>query len=304
MKIFRLLFPMLMIVAFCLWLDRTPLLAESRAPDGSLTQTKAIVDAAKAFLASLSPEQRKGIQFDFERPKAASATQFDMASMGRPASGKPPGNKQAESDTTSHRPSLNGQLPRNNGSERAGAPASGEQYGKAIWSNFPVSITKRPGIELGILSVPQRALADRLLKLALSPAGFEKIRQIMGSDQKLADAGTDFIAGKDHYLIGIFGTPEINKPWMIEFGGHHLGLNIVIAGKNAAMTPTLTGAQPAVYTANGKTVRVLAAENDLAFNLINSLGAEEKKKAILNYKIGDLILGPGHDGETIVPEGI
>ena len=30
----------------------------------------------------------------------------------------------------------------------------------------------------------------------------------------------------------------------------------------------------------------------------------QRKQAILNYRVGDLVLGPGHDGETIQPEGL
>lgn len=67
---------------------------------------------------------------------------------------------------------------------------------------------------------------------------------------------------------------------------------------------TLTGAQPAVYTSNGKTVRALAQENDKAFALLNALDANERKQAILNYEVHDLVLGPGHAGETIQPEGL
>ena len=37
-------------------------------------------------------------------------------------------------------------------------------------------------------------------------------------------------------------------PWMLQFGGHHLALNITIAGERGVLTPTLTGAQPALYT--------------------------------------------------------
>jgi hypothetical protein len=47
-------------------------------------------------------------------------------------------------------------------------------------------------------------------------------------------------------------------------GGHHLALNITVAGELGTITPTLTGAQPATYTSNGKTVRALAQENDKA----------------------------------------
>ena len=63
-----------------------------------------------------------------------------------------------------------------------------------------------------------------------------------------------------------------------------------------ALPPTLTGAQPAVYTTNGKTIRVLAGENDKAFALLDTLDAGQRKQAILNYSVGDLVLGPGHDG--------
>jgi hypothetical protein len=44
---------------------------------------------------------------------------------------------------------------------------------------------------------------------------------------------------------------------MLQFGGHHLALNITIAGEHGVLTPTLTGAQPALYTINGKAVRPL-----------------------------------------------
>jgi hypothetical protein len=143
-----------------------------------------------------------------------------------------------------------------------------------------------------------------LLQAALSKMGYQKVMDIMGSDQALADGGTNYVSGKDSYTLAIFGPPDPLKPWMIEFGGHHFGLNVFIAGAEGALTPTLTGAQPAIYQANGKTIRVLAEENDKAFDLLDALDEGQRKKAILNYKINDLVLGPGHDGEVIVAEGL
>ncbi len=70
------------------------------------------------------------------------------------------------------------------------------------------------------------------------------------------------------------------------------------------MTPTLTGAQPSVYKQGDKTVRVLAQENDTAFALLDALTEKQRKQAILNYQVGDLVLGPGHAGEQILPEGL
>jgi hypothetical protein len=110
--------------------------------------------------------------------------------------------------------------------------------------------------------------------------------------------------GKDLYYISILGTPSEKDPWMLQFGGHHLALNITIAGEQGILTPTLTGAQPAVYTLNGKTVRPLAGESDKAFALLNALADGQKKQAILSYRLADLVLGPGQDGKTIQPEGL
>src|SRR5206468_11955255 len=91
---------------------------------------------------------------------------------------------------------------------------------------------------------------------------------------------------------------------MLQFGGHHLALNITIAGARGVLTPTLTGAQPALYTSNGKTVRPLGQESDKALALLNDLDESQRKQAILSYRLADLVLGPGQDGKTIQPEGL
>jgi hypothetical protein len=286
------------ILSVC-WIIKSPALASNPQQATPEDQTKAIVAAANDFLNTLSTEQRKAVQFEFLRPKVASPTQFDMSRMrGGPPGGKRPGNGDTSGRPPDQRPDNDDNGP------RGGPPASGEQYGKAVWSNFPINITARPGIEIGSLDAKQRRAAIHLLEVVLSTKGFEKVQQIMGSDQALADAGTDVTAGANHYLFAIFGTPDNTKPWMLEFGGHHLGLNIVIAAGRGALTPTLTGAQPAVYSSGGKTIRVLAQENDQAFALLNSFNDDQRKKAILNYKVRDLVLGPGHDGQTIVAEGL
>jgi hypothetical protein len=110
--------------------------------------------------------------------------------------------------------------------------------------------------------------------------------------------------GKDLYYISILGTPSEKNPWMLQFGGHHLALNITIDGERGILTPTLTGAQPALYTLNGKTVRPLGQESDKALGLLNALDENERKQAVLNYRVADLVLGPGQDGKTIQPEGL
>lgn len=91
---------------------------------------------------------------------------------------------------------------------------------------------------------------------------------------------------------------------MLQFGGHHLALNFTIAGNKGVMTPSLIGAQPATFRANGKTIRPLGRESDKALALLESLDANQRQQAILNYRLADLVLGPGQDGRRIAPEGL
>jgi hypothetical protein len=268
------------------------------------SQTNRIVKATNAFLNTLSAEQRIKISFAFIQQKAAVSAKFARTNTpGGPPQGN--GNKQGPPQGGSGVMPPQGGPPNGGGGKGAQFPGFiGEQYGQAVWSNYPVSDVPRPGLKLGSLTIPQREAAMKMLQELLSAKGYEKVLQIMGSDQALADGGTNFTSGKDAYTLAIFGTPNEKTPWMVEFNGHHLGLNVVIAGLQGALTPTLTGAQPSVYQSNGKTVRVLADENDKAFDLLDTFDETQRKKVILNYSIGDLVLGPGHDGEVIVPEGL
>jgi hypothetical protein len=110
--------------------------------------------------------------------------------------------------------------------------------------------------------------------------------------------------GSDLYYISFLGKPSNTTPWMLQFGGHHLALNITIAGTKGVLTPTLTGAQPASFQLNGKTVRPIGRESDKALALLQSLDEKQRKQAILSYTVSDLVLGPGQDGKKIIPEGL
>ena len=157
---------------------------------------------------------------------------------------------------------------------------------------------------MGELNPAQRSAALALVSSALSRRGFEKIQQIMEADETLKKNENNPIFGKDLYYISILGTPSEKDPWILQFGGHHLALNFTIAGERGILTPTLTGAQPALYTIDGKTVRPLGQESDKAVLLLTALDESQRKQAILSYRLADLVLGPGQDGKTIQPEGL
>jgi len=70
------------------------------------------------------------------------------------------------------------------------------------------------------------------------------------------------------------------------------------------LTPTLTGAQPALFRLNGKTIRPVGRESDKALALLLALDDSQRKQAVLTYKVADLVLGPGQDGKKLIPDGL
>ena len=94
--------------------------------------------------------------------------------------------------------------------------------------------------------------------------------------------GGGLVFGQDEYFLAFVGTPSISTPWMLQFGGHHLAINLTLAGGQASMTPSLPAAQPATFTFEGREIRPLGRENDKGFELINALDPAARSQAILN----------------------
>jgi hypothetical protein len=173
------------------------------------------------------------------------------------------------------------------------------------WSNLPTGIVQRAGLRMGDLTQAQRDTAMAVLSAALSPSGYQKVVQIVEGDEVLrkgSNGGPKF--GRDEYYVSFVGQPSATEPWMIQFGGHHLGINITLVGDQGTLAPSHTGSQPAIYELEGKTIRPLGRETDKAFALIGSLDETQRKQAILGSQMHDLVLGPGRDGQTIEPEGV
>jgi hypothetical protein len=184
------------------------------------------------------------------------------------------------------------------------------------WSNLPTGVFQRNGLRFGDMTLRQRQAALALVAAALSREGYQKVTNIMNADESLKSAGGGRTGGRqgggpggvrfglDEYYVALLGKPAMATPWMIQFGGHHLAINVTMVGSNSVMTPSLPATQPAKYTLNGQTIRPLGNENDKGFGLIDALDAAQQKQAILNYQVADLVLGPGADGKVIQPEGI
>ena len=198
---------------------------------------------------------------------------------------------------------------------------------RARWSNLPTGFLRRGGISLKEMSPAQKAAALDLLKTVLSPMGYEKVSEIRMADDDFKANGSNRgtrgggggpppvgpgrapfnrgdMFGSDLYYISFVGKPSTSAAWMLQFGGHHLALNITIVADKNIMTPSLTGAQPATFKVDGKTVRPLGRESDKALALLQSLDTQQRSEALLKYQVADLVLGPGQDGRRITPEGL
>ncbi len=182
---------------------------------------------------------------------------------------------------------------------------------KRIWSNLPVTFVKRNGVRLGDLKKGQRDKAMALVAAVLSKDGYQKVIDIMDGDEKLTEkggkgkGGKGPMFGKDQYYLAVFGTPSEAKPWMVQFGGHHLGVNVTVVGKNFVLSPTHTAAQPGAFKRGDVEVRPLGKEIDAAHKLLASLNEKQRAQAVVGERPqGELLLGPGREGRKVEPKGI
>jgi hypothetical protein len=188
---------------------------------------------------------------------------------------------------------------------------------RTVWSNLPsgatmqTGATERNGLKLALMTPAQEKAALALVATTLSRDGYQKVMAIVDADQVLEErsaatraTGSRTRFGRGEYYVAILGAPSTTTPWMVQFGGHHLAINVTVAGRDNVLTPTHTGTQPASYTVEGRTVRPLGDENDKAFTLMGALSPEQQKQAVLGYEVRNLVLPPGADGKVIQPEGV
>jgi hypothetical protein len=206
--------------------------------------------------------------------------------------------------------------------ERFLASLSAEQGAKARmtfddpkrldWHFIPKA--ERKGLQVKEMSPDQRKLAHALVHSGLSEVGFEKATTIMSLEAILHElekgTGTN-IRDPERYYVTIFGTPGLQGKWGWSVEGHHLSLNFVVAnGKLVGATPAFFGANPAIVKSDldvgpKKGKQTLAKEETLAFELLGSLSADQRKVAVIETKAPADIRGPATpQAPTGAPAGL
>lgn len=181
------------------------------------------------------------------------------------------------------------------------------------WHNIPKPTRK--GMQIREMSPELRVLCHNLLKAGLSETGYKKAVRIMALENNLhvgeQRSGGRHLRDPERYFLSIFGTPAHDSTWGWSFEGHHLSLNFTIKNDEViSHTPSFWGANPAtvhVFVEGGPEVgvRTLAAEEQLAFDLIKLLTPEQQKKAIIAAKAPADYRNAGNPlPPTSPPEGI
>jgi hypothetical protein len=150
--------------------------------------------------------------------------------------------------------------------------------------------TDHGGLTMGEQRPGQQRRAMQLVASGLSTAGYVTVSTIMGWENVL-DLVEGFTAtwarerGRDPgmYYLRVFGDPVADRVWAWRFGGHHVSLNnLVIDGRVHAVTPCFLGLDPASAEGLGQvSLRPLGAVEDLARDLLHSLGPDLSAKATL-----------------------
>ena len=167
-------------------------------------------------------------------------------------------------------------------------PFDSEQ--RFVWFYTPVA---RQGLTLKAMTEPQRKLAMNLLRAGLSERGYSKAETIRSLEDVLVELGGNPVQrDRELYYFSIFGDPGPKATWGWRYEGHHLSQNwTIVNGTAMATTPQFFGANPAeVRQGTKQGLRALAAEEDLAFELLQSLDATQRQAAIIDPKSPNDIL--------------
>ncbi len=175
---------------------------------------------------------------------------------------------------------------------------------RSNWSNFPEGMIPRGGLKLGTLSKEQQAKLDRLLAELMSEKGYRNLEYQLAAERTFPADHWFNKYGVDHFYVAFLGGPSASEPWMFQFGGHHLAINVTIYGADRTFSPMLTGGQPLHIHHKGQKIFITEEETAAAQALLDSLTAEQKKVAIRGKKPLDLLLGPGEYGTVVTQEGI
>ena len=126
------------------------------------------------------------------------------------------------------------------------------------------------------------------MSTALTEKSYEQAKQIIEHESVLGPLEKEqgivsFVRDPDLYYFTIFGEPGGGEPWGWRAEGHHVSLHFSVWNDDIiSMTPFFFGANPAEVRKGPKEgLRILGAREDMAYDLMDSLDAGQRSKAVL-----------------------
>ncbi|WP_316801219.1 DUF3500 domain-containing protein [Pedobacter frigidisoli] len=167
------------------------------------------------------------------------------------------------------------------------------------WSNLPCGSQCRVGIQLSTLTTAQLSYAKAVVKAAMGTitgTGYDQAMQILAADDVLGTKQSGYSSGT--YFISFLGTPSATGTWQLQFGGHHLAVNLTFkAGAVVGASPFFIGVEPKTWTAGSTTYAPLKNNQATMAAMLASLSSTQLVSAKLSSTFSDVVLGPGSDGK-------
>ncbi len=179
------------------------------------------------------------------------------------------------------------------------------------WSNLPISLAPRNGIQFSTLTSAQLSAALAVIKTAsgtgYSMEGFEKFQTIRAADDYLATMQSGY--GDGNYFIAFLGTPSNSGKWMLQYGGHHYAANIMFSGGAVVeITPLHEGVEPHIgFTVNNVTYTNPLSNNVTAIQaMMGSFTSANLVSAKISGTFSDCLMIPGSTSNTMptVKQGV
>ena len=173
------------------------------------------------------------------------------------------------------------------------------------WHYTPRS---RNGVALKELDGRGRDAVHALLKEALSAGGYRKVVNIVELEIVLREIEAfGLMRDPERYHLTIYGTPSRTDAWGWRFEGHHVSLNLTLAGERMVVdTPSFLGANPATVAKGPRAgYRALAAEEDEARTLLGMLSDAQRRIAVFDTRTyGDIVTSNAASVSALHPVGI
>jgi hypothetical protein len=148
------------------------------------------------------------------------------------------------------------------------------------WAN-PEFMQHDTGLRLDELEPELREAALSLVEASLSEEGYRLVRNLMRINGFLGEiVDLPRLMNEHSYNIALFGEPSVDTPWGWHLFGHHVALNVLVAGTQMVISPVFLGAEPDVIDDGPhQGVRVFKERIELARTLMASLPEGLRREA-------------------------